>query len=313
MQQKKNLGFMLVVLTIFSGICLIMSPAQARISQFNEREQTLLVPEVVDGKYTWEVKKSFGIYAYNAYHVSDKINFTVLPIDQNKSTYQVNVSRSYWLNNSWAGSPLATNASIYIIPRNWGSAAESLLDSELIPAWRKHPIILQAYVKAKGINNVGTNWTGIQILEYLNSIPGFWSSYLAKDIEEFTFTYVSSPVNGIMKITYSDEWFQNRLINMVNIQIKLDESNYDILKYTRSEGILIQRDTKIFIEKAGNYGNPLTGSFAVELQSYSKELIPSFWTYIIWFAIIFGIVMGLIIFISIMVNRRQRKLRELDY
>jgi len=77
MQQKKFVGIILAVLTIFNGLCLAIAPVQGRITQFNERETTLLVPEVVNGKYTWEVKKSFGIYAYNAYHVNDKINFTV--------------------------------------------------------------------------------------------------------------------------------------------------------------------------------------------------------------------------------------------
>jgi hypothetical protein len=111
-------------------------------------------------------------------------------------------------------------------------------------------------------------------------------------------------------IDYSDEMIEGRLLNIVTISIYFNNTNYDIARYTRSEGILLSRHTKIDCIKSGV---EIKGEFELQLESFNKPFTVSFWNYVIWFAIIFGIVLVAVVILSLIISRRQEKIRNLEY
>lgn len=137
--------------------------------------------------------------------------------------------------------------------------------------------------------------------------------YAAREIfcvQDASYWYSVAALRSMYIIDYSDEMIGGRLINLVTISIYINETNYDIARYTRSEGILLSRHTKVDCVKSGVV---YKGEFLLELNSYSGTFTVSFWHYVIWFAIIFGIVLVSIIILSLFISRRQEKIRSLDY
>ncbi len=159
--------------------------------------------------------------------------------------------------------------------------------------------------------NLNDEQWGELILNYFNSISGFWTSPEAIEIAAFAYQMLATYTYTLFN--YSTIWYSNELIDVVTITVSLDAQNYDIMTYSRGEGILLSRNTNIFIDNGSNFGNPLTGSFEVNLVNYSGTLQTTWLTYLIWFFIILGIVLFAIIAIAIAVSRHQKKLRELDY
>lgn len=129
-------------------------------------------------------------------------------------------------------------------------------------------------------------------------------------VQDAAYWYSVSALRSMFTIDYSDEMIGGRLINLVTISIYINETNYDIARYTRSEGILLSRHTKVDSIKSGVV---LKGEFLIELKSYSGTFTVSFWHYVIWFVIIFGIVLASMVILSLFISRRQEKIRSLDY
>ncbi|MGQ4873590.1 MAG: hypothetical protein ACP6IY_05885 [Promethearchaeia archaeon] len=106
---------------------------------------------------------------------------------------------------------------------------------------------------------------------------------------------------------YETEWWDWKLINTATITYIMNDTNYDKIKYTRAEGILLERKTVVNI----NDGK-IVGNLYIRLYSYSRFFEFSPWYYVIIGALIFAAVAAIIITISLLIQRRKRIYREID-
>ena len=148
--------------------------------------------------------------------------------------------------------------------------------------------------------------TNLTLLE-----PDAWDYYYEDGLADET-------AHRLLKefLTFETEniWFDSRFMVIQRISIDLDADNFDHLVYTKEEGILISRETSIKIENGTDINIPLRGSLVVELVDYSGvDLSVSIWHYVIWVAVGLVSVVVVIVAIGILINRRQRRLANLDY
>lgn len=447
------------------SLCLISSTINISAADYQKSEGELYISSLEGGDYIWIVRQALGVYAFNAYHVNDLVKIHVQRQNINFSGYAVNMSRSYWMNESWATIGNEMESGVFLIKRDWGTAAEKILETEFIPYWIKHPIVLYEYttqfdpilkwylfeqnynwtngplsqilinnainlyywaihdktvainegleptdfdvayialfptminnsqlnayindlvitdigrkytptnldeqanypfeLKASGslidsalglqnitqkydlaqkIKNTTTwkardlttsiDWDDTELLSYINMTVSQWGQFILNyyNLQPNFWDWAYSKTNSLNRIkfvamellasdeyinvTFHNEWFKSRYITTVHINFKIDERNYCSIRYAREEGLLLDSNYNIYIINGSNYGNALTGTMRMELQDFSIELKPTIWNYVIWFAIIFGGIMIVIITISILVNRHQKKLNMLDY
>jgi len=125
---------------------------------------------------------------------------------------------------------------------------------------------------------------------------------------DFTSYYWGAPENTdrVFDAKYRTEWWNWRLINTVTLEFKHNETNYDILKYSRAEGILLSRSTRVNADD-GKY----KGSLDVRLVSYSGVLLPSPWYWIILVSSIVALLAIVIITISLLIQRKKRIWRDI--
>ncbi|MCP4762562.1 MAG: hypothetical protein GY870_12350, partial [archaeon] len=119
-----------------------------------------------------------------------------------------------------------------------------------------------------------------------------WSDQADSFVEEYADEFGYNEVGlsqEFLNITYTNEWIQGQLINLVVIRIYIDENNFDISKYTRGEGIMVSRHAKVDLPGAADDGTDKSGELHIELISFDEPLLISFWSYIIWFLAILGI------------------------
>jgi len=129
--------------------------------------------------------------------------------------------------------------------------------------------------------------------------------------EDANYWKTETELQQIYLIDYKDEFIMGKIINTVTISFYINESNYDIIKYTRPEGILIYRETKI--NSVNNKGQQIKGHFYINLIEYTGELEVSFWYWVLLIGIIAGIVFVSILITSILISRRQRRLKSINY
>ncbi len=108
-------------------------------------------------------------------------------------------------------------------------------------------------------------------------------------------------------VEYLTEWYNGLLINTITINLKMDDTNYDIIKYTRAEGILISRVAAVDFKEG-----KVRGNLKVDLQTFSGIFALSPWWYIILFIMIASACASVFVVISILVQRRKRMWREID-
>lgn len=123
-------------------------------------------------------------------------------------------------------------------------------------------------------------------------------------VQDSEYWLTTSELRSTYTIDYSDVFIGGQLINIVTIAIKINETNYDIAKYTRAEGILLERHT--VVDTTDNQGDPLFGEFKIELTDFSGNFDVSFWHYVIWFAIIFVSVLVLVVILSVVISKRRQ-------
>ena len=114
-------------------------------------------------------------------------------------------------------------------------------------------------------------------------------------------------INREYEVVYETEWWDWKMLNTVTIKYTMNKSNYDIIKYSRAEGVLLYR--KAAVDAAdGKY----KGYLYIELVEYSGWLELSPWFYVIVIGTIVGIIAVIIITISLLIQRRKRIYREID-
>ncbi|MHA1340138.1 MAG: hypothetical protein ACTSRZ_10300 [Promethearchaeota archaeon] len=130
-------------------------------------------------------------------------------------------------------------------------------------------------------------------------------------VEDANYWLTETELQQLYIIDYKDEFFMGKFINTVNIIFYFNETNYDKIKYSRSEGILLRREIKI--DSINNDGQEVKGEFLIELVDYSGELEVSFWYWIFIIGIVSASVFFGLLTISILISRRQRRLKSIDY
>jgi hypothetical protein len=120
--------------------------------------------------------------------------------------------------------------------------------------------------------------------------------------------YTATQLRTMYSIDYSDEFIWGQLINVVTISFSINSTNYDIIRYTRSEGILISRSVSI-----DTNDGEVMGKYEISLTSYDGIFTVSFWNYVIWFSVIFVGVFIIISVLSVFISKRQQSLKNLNY
>ena len=116
-----------------------------------------------------------------------------------------------------------------------------------------------------------------------------------------------SRLHTYYNLQYKTEWIKGVLMNTVTISFQLNKTNYDIIKYTRAEGIMLSRKAVV------NANNGTTRGFLdVKLDSYDQIFVPSPWFYVIVVVLIISLIAIVIIIISLIIRRRRRMWREID-
>ncbi|MFO8018130.1 MAG: hypothetical protein R6U96_05805 [Promethearchaeia archaeon] len=106
---------------------------------------------------------------------------------------------------------------------------------------------------------------------------------------------------------YETEWWEWKLLNSVTVSFEMNETNYDRIKYTRGEGLLLER--KAVVNAADG---EVKGYLYIKLDSYSGALILSPWFYIIVISIIIGLIAVVIIVVSLIIQKRKQQYREIE-
>jgi hypothetical protein len=315
--NRKKWGIFYLIIISLSVVSVDMIYAQAAIpqnlipNQTVEEDEQLIVETLKDHEFTWEIIKAFGVFAYKGYHTQDKIKFKVRNANNSLNSLTVNVSTKSWINATWNNQLLEQNSSFYIIARHWGIAAVNLITSDLAQRFYKHPTMLMYYVTKGGSATV--NKTGNEILADYNDQNYFDLNPLQVQamIES---TEIALITTKYIKFETENIWHGANYITVMHIDIDIDADNYNHMTYTLAEGLLLERDTSIKIQNGTGINEPLTGSYKLEIVDFHDfQPAVGIWHWVIWFFIVFGSIMTLIITISVIVNRRQRRLLQMDY
>lgn len=114
-------------------------------------------------------------------------------------------------------------------------------------------------------------------------------------------------INRNYEASYQTEWWDWKLLNSVTVSFEMNETNYDMIKFTRNEGFLLERKAVV---NAAN--GKVRGYLYIRLESYSGSMILSPWFYIIVISIIIGIIATVIFIISWLIQKRKQEYREIE-
>ncbi len=323
--KTQYLGLLMVLFQFLSFFSIALVTVQASRETYIGREvDEPLMRDYLEGQtYTYEVQSSFGVYASHDIHAGNQFRIRVSEVDINNTQYRVERTWLNWTDDHWSTIPQELNDSIYVVPTDWGTLAREMIIPQNIHYFARHPKMLELY-RRDYPHAFDQNLTGQEILNELNEDPFFWESSFGITLInfakfQFDHYYVE---NAGVTFEYERDWYQGRFTDFVILTIYIDENNFDRLVYTREEGILISRTTEIYIVNGtrsvpGDVPRlnafPLSGRYHVELQDFSRELVVSFWHYVIWFFIIFGSVLGIIFLVAFIYVRREKKITTMDY
>jgi hypothetical protein len=280
-------------------------------------------------KLNWIVDRSVGLFSIQRYHLRDGIQIEITEANKGGLYYKATLQRFYWREQVWQIQYTNGSPQFYVIPVDWKNSFYNFVIENSSLYWARHPLMIQRWATLFNYNpypekNTTTgqdilNFFMIQQENYLIANPGqsydFWTqNYTAGLIINYTKVVLSNYAQEIFTTSqYTTEWFQNRFIDMVHLNIYFDDNNYERFIYTREEGILISRETEINIANGTALNDPLTGSFKLTLQEFNKEFKVSPYHYIIWVSVVFVSIMVTVITVSLLVSRHQRKMQMLDY
>lgn len=137
------------------------------------------------------------------------------------------------------------------------------------------------------------HWGEIAVENFILPAAEYWGN--AKDVD------------AGYDLTMQTEWFEWRMMNTATITIVMNETNYDTIKYSREEGILLSRTTAV----NANEGK-IRGYIKIEFVSFSGYLALSPWFYIIVVATIVGLIAIVVIVIGLLIQRRKNIYREIE-
>ena len=131
--------------SLFSSINLMVMGAIPQSSIPTMEDNPNINESLINGQFTWNVKRSLGIYASNGYHADDQIRMKLddnFQDEKQASEYYATIETKSWFNNSWYTEPDVETTDPYIIPRLWGQKTADIIVNELAPIWYKHPDLL---------------------------------------------------------------------------------------------------------------------------------------------------------------------------
>ncbi|MBD3350462.1 MAG: hypothetical protein GF364_03150, partial [Candidatus Lokiarchaeota archaeon] len=119
--------------------------------------------------------------------------------------------------------------------------------------------------------------TGEVIASDYKLIKRDWEStaYNIFMVQDAEYWLSAQALQYFLNITFTNEFYKGKFISIVNIQIKLNDTNYDLIRYTRGEGMLISRETHV--NCTNDQGNHIEGIFKIDLTDYSVNLVVSAW------------------------------------
>jgi len=328
MRSTKLMRFSVMVgitmLLIQSSIMMVCIDSAAQQPIINEYDFPIINPRLEGTEYSWKITRTMGIFATQNMHSGDMMKYRVRTANENDSHYVVDVFYDNWTTKDYVLRPEPENATMFLIPRNWSKFLTEEIIPDLVPHFCRHPKIIELYRKTfPGMFD--ESLTGQELLNEFNKDANFWEKNLGKDIMNFAEAVLNKSVSTEFEFTkfeYNTIWFRSRLITTMDISIELDENNYERLTYTRAEGILLARKTNILIINgtrkdylgiAREFPFELSGNLDVEIIDFSREFEVSLWHYVIWVAIIMGIIFASIIVISVILRMRERRFVTMDY
>ncbi len=139
-------------------------------------------------------------------------------------------------------------------------------------------------------------------------IPRTWGDIAIKVFEARAVSYWGdqADIDRSYEATYQTEWWDWKLMNTVTIEFDMGDKGYDTIKYSRAEGILLER-TAVITDKHGNN----IGFLRIELEDYSQSFELSPWYYIIIVIIIIAAIAIVIITIALLIQRHKKIYREI--
>src|SRR5271157_966552 len=138
---------------------------------------------------------------------------------------------------------------------------------------------------------VARSWVNVSQQMLLNDTQAYWKNTTA--------------VGQSISYTYQTEFIENALIDTVQINIDLNDTNWFHLKYSQAEGVLLSIDVHVRVPDGVSPGVPLTGDFQLTHTGQTYPFAVTAWNYIFWFAIIFGIVIVILSGFSIVFTGMQ--------
>ncbi len=139
-------------------------------------------------------------------------------------------------------------------------------------------------------------------------IPRNWGDKAIKVFEARAVSYWGdqAEIDRAYEAIYQTEWWDWKLMNTVTIEFDMGEKGYEIIKYSRAEGILLER-TAVVTDDDGNK----LGFLNVVLDDYSESFELSPWYYIIIVVLIIAAFAVVIITIALLIQRHKRIYREI--
>ncbi len=120
-------------------------------------------------------------------------------------------------------------------------------------------------------------------------------------------------VGSKMEIVYQPEFIHGNFIDTVIIKCEWNATNWFRAKFSRAEGILLQLDVQVYAPNGVAEGEDLRGNLLINHDSQTYAFALTLWHWIIWFLIILGSVLTVIMVISVIVSRRKAAAMRLNY
>lgn len=164
--------------------------------------------------------------------------------------------------------------------------------TEAVKFWGDNDFSDYSREKGSSYYLINRDWGQMAINYFETQDSAFWGN-----MEEIDRNYNAE---------YLTEWWDWKLMDTVTISYEMNKTNYDIIKFSRAEGILLKREAVV-----NTYDGEVRGYLNIELEDYSQGFELSLWYYFILILGIIAIVAIVIITISLSIQRRKRAYREI--
>ncbi len=161
-----------------------------------------------------------------------------------------------------------------------------------------------SYLPVSNITNsefffVKRHWTNVSVYMILPRCIDYW-----KD---------DNLVGSKLEIDYQPEFIHGYFIDTVTIRCEWNATNWYRAKFSRAEGILLKMDIQVDVPGGSDEGEDLRGHLLIDHDTQSYTFALTLWHYVIWFLVVLGSVLTVIMVISIIVSRRKAAAMRLNY